>query len=49
MINSYVVTQPMPAETPQQSTSWAASLRDNWWLAGIALLLFIAALAITFG
>jgi serine/threonine-protein kinase len=50
MFNSYVVTQPMPAdETSQHPSSWSASLRDNWWLAGIALLLFIAALVITFG
>jgi len=49
MLNSFALTQPMPvADPPASSESLAASIRDNWWLAGVALALFVAALMITF-
>jgi serine/threonine-protein kinase len=49
ILNSYAVTQPMPADNLPAGEGWGASLRDNWWLAGLALALLMAALMLTFG
>jgi serine/threonine-protein kinase len=49
MLNSFAATQPMESmsmTTP--GSDWAASLRDNWWLAGLALAMLIAAVIVTF-
>ncbi len=49
MLNSYAATQPMPFEALPAGDGWAAGLRDNWWLAGLALVLLVAAVVVTFG
>lgn len=49
IINSFVLTQPMTGDSASAGESILASLRENWWLAGVALVLFVASLAITFG
>ena len=47
MLHSSDFTLPMnPGATP--SNDWFASLRENWWLVGLALLLLTASLWITF-
>ncbi|GAB4424118.1 MAG: hypothetical protein Kow0031_02960 [Anaerolineae bacterium] len=49
MLNSYAATQPMPFEALPTGDGWAAGLRDNWWLAGLALVLLAGAVVLTFG
>lgn len=48
MLHSCANTKPMSAEPPT-SSDWMMSLRENWWLASIALVMLIAAFWITFG
>ncbi|HMR67412.1 MAG TPA: hypothetical protein PKE64_25650, partial [Anaerolineae bacterium] len=48
MLHSFEVTQPLEADSALNMT-FAASLRENWWLAGVALVMFGAALWLTFG
>jgi rubrerythrin len=49
LLNSFASTQPMErAGFPGAGSDWASSLRDNWWLAGLALAMLIAAVIVTF-
>lgn len=48
MLHSFEVTQPLEIDSALNMT-FAASLRENWWLAGVALVMFGAALWLTFG
>lgn len=48
MIHSSDNTMPMGGE-PATATSLTSSLVENWWLAGIAVVMFAAALWMTFG
>ncbi len=47
MLHSSDLTTPMTV-AQQAGSNWDASLRENWWLAGIALTLFVASLLMTF-
>jgi serine/threonine-protein kinase len=48
MLHSFDVTMPIEAgQLP--GNDWVSSLRENWWLVGVALMLLIASLWITFG
>jgi len=48
MLRSFETTQPMgPAD--DSGTDWVLPLRENWWLVGVALILFGASLWMTFG
>ena len=48
MLHSLDTTQPMGSRPPA-GNDWPATLRENWWLIGIAVVLFIAAVRMTFG
>jgi serine/threonine-protein kinase len=48
MLQSYAVTQPIAGHT-QASTDWVSSLRENWWLVGVAAIMLVASVWITFG
>ncbi len=49
MLNSFAVTQPMPGDSIAANPGLLVSLRENWWQAGLALVLLAASLVITFG
>jgi serine/threonine-protein kinase len=46
MLHSFDTTQPILSATAV--TDWSASLRENWWLVGLAVVMFTAALWMTF-
>ncbi len=48
MLHSFDTTQPLGSGT-HTGTDWASSVRENWWLAGLAVILLIASLWMTFG
>jgi hypothetical protein len=48
MLHSFDITQPLEVD-PTLNLTFVASLRQNLWLAGLALVLFGAALWMTFG
>ncbi len=48
ILHSSVSTAPMVADKVT-GTDWTSSLRENWWLVGIALILLMASLWMTFG
>lgn len=48
MIHGSDNTMPMESE-PASATSLTSSLIENWWLTGVALVMFAAALWMTFG
>jgi serine/threonine-protein kinase len=48
ILHSSDLTAPMKAAGHSSQANWLASLRENWWLAGLALVLLIASLLITF-
>ncbi len=47
MLHSGDLTLPMAAGA-NTGNDWASSLRENWWLVGVALVLFVASLWMTF-
>jgi len=47
MLRSFDTTQPMGANSPS-GTDWRSSLRENWWLIGIAIILLATSLWMTF-
>ncbi|MEW5958514.1 MAG: serine/threonine-protein kinase [Chloroflexota bacterium] len=47
MLHSSDSTAPLTMG-PEAATGWQASLRENWWLAGVALTLLLASLLMTF-
>jgi serine/threonine-protein kinase len=47
LLHSSASTAPLQAGHPS-GADWPASLRENWWLAGIALVLLIASVLVTF-
>jgi len=47
MLNSFAVPQPIDSNLAAGST-WATSLRENFWLVGVAVVMLIAAIVITF-
>ncbi len=49
ILHSSDSTLPMGKGGKTIATDWTASLRDNWWLAVLALVLFVASVWITFG
>ncbi len=49
MLHSADSTALFMGQAKVSGSGWAASLRDNWWLAGIALGLLVVALVMTFG
>jgi serine/threonine-protein kinase len=46
MLHSFATTQPIGANSPS-ATDWLSSLRENWWLVGLATVMLIAALWMT--
>jgi hypothetical protein len=53
MLHSFDTTKPMNnqhnGDTASTGTDWGAIARENWWLAGVAIILLIASLWMTFG
>lgn len=54
MLHSFDTTKPIKNKnddntTPAPNSDWGAIIRENWWLAGVATILLIASLWMTFG
>ncbi len=48
MLHSFETTKPIKINNPS-GTDWPSTLRENWWLLGMATVLLLASLWITFG
>lgn len=49
MLHSFETTQPMSNDTSPAKNDWPATLQQNWWLVGVAIILLAASLWMTFG
>ena len=47
MLHSFDTTRPI-ASTTTSGTDWPTTLRENWWLVGVAAVMLVASLWITF-
>jgi hypothetical protein len=46
ILHSSATTKPMGGETT--GTDWPSTLRENWWLVGVALVMLVTSIWITF-
>lgn len=50
-LNSFAPTQPITedaAKATHEAGNWRTTLRENWWLAAVALVMLVGAIALTF-